>query len=116
MKIIKIKRLAIDTTIGVYAHEKIIKQRLYLSLTLHYDFEQAMHSDVLSDTLDYAALTTEIKTHLENNSYELIERILGVISKKLEKNYHIFQYYIEVAKPSALQAADEVSVILDKRG
>lgn len=110
---IQINRLAIDTIIGVYAHEKLKTQRLYLSLTLYYDFSIAAQSDLLKDTLDYAMLSQELKEILENNQYELIERVAGVIAEILETHHAIKQYRITVEKPTALEDADSVSVIID---
>lgn len=113
MNTIKINKLAIDTIIGVYAHEKLKKQRLYLSLTLDYDFSKATQSDSLKDTLDYAMLSQALKEVLENSQYELIERVAGVVAEILESHYAIERYRIEVEKPSALEDADSVCVIID---
>lgn len=110
---IQINRLAIDTIIGVYAHEKLKKQRLYLSLTLEHDFSKATQSDALKDTLDYAMLSQEIKEILENNQYELIERVAGVIVEILTSHYAIQHYRVEVEKPTALENADSVCAIID---
>lgn len=113
MKTINIKNLEINTTIGVYEFEKKIKQRLFISLTLCYDFSKAMLSDNLNYTLDYDKLSQEIKSVLESNSYELIERALGEVEKILVNNYQLTNYKIEISKPSAITDADNVSVILN---
>ena len=68
MHTIAIKNLAVDTTIGVYEFEKKIKQRLYISLCMTHDFSAAMQSDKLTDTLDYAMITQDIKSLLEKNA------------------------------------------------
>lgn len=115
MQCLSIKNLAIDTTIGVYEHEKNMKQRLYLSLTFDYDFSKAMNSDALNDTLNYASLGNELKEVLENNAYELIERVLGVVAEILETHYKITHYRIQVSKPSALLDAECVCAIFDNR-
>tara|TARA_B110000908_G_C9982324_1_gene326029 strand:- start:16 stop:375 length:360 start_codon:yes stop_codon:yes gene_type:complete len=115
MHSLSIKNLAIDTTIGVYEHEKTITQRLYLSLIFDYDFSCAMKSDALNDTLDYALLGQKLKDVLENNCYELIERVLAVVADILETDYKITRYRIEVSKPSALSKADHVCAIFDNR-
>ena len=112
MKTIDIKNLEINTTIGVYEFEKKIKQRVYLSMSLGYDFDKAMTSDDLNDSLDYDKLSKEIKLVLENNRYELIERMLGEVQKILTNNYQLTEYKIEISKPSALSDADNVSVSL----
>lgn len=116
MHSIEIKNFSIDTIIGVYEHEKHQTQRLYLSLILQYDFEKACQSDLLNDTLDYAMLGQELKEVLENERFELIEKVVGVIANILETNYSINNYRIEVSKPSALENADSVSAIIDTRG
>lgn len=114
MQSIQIKKLAIDTVIGVYDHEKIIKQRLYISITMTHDLRKAMQSDNLNDTLDYAKIGQDIKEILENNAFELIERVLGVVATLLEKRYQINDFYIEVEKPGALPTAECVSVTYNK--
>ena len=115
MHSINIKNLAVDTIIGVYEHEKHKTQRLYLSVLLNYDFQQAMLSDDLNDTLDYAMLSQELKEIIENNRFELIERVGGVVADILENRYSISQYRIEISKPSALEQADSVGIIIDSR-
>ena len=59
MPTIHIKKLAVDTTIGVYDFEKKITQRLYISLSIEHDFSDAMQSDKLMDTLDYSVIAQE---------------------------------------------------------
>ncbi len=113
MKTINIKNLEINTTIGVYEFEKKIKQRVYLSMTLCYDFSKAMSSDDLNDTLDYDKLSQKLKLVLESNNYELIERMLGEVQKILINNYQLTKYKIEISKPSALSDAENVSVSLN---
>ena len=112
--LINIKQLAIDTTIGVYDFEKTIKQRLLISVTLRYNISQAMKSDELADTFDYAQLSQHLIETLENNHYQLIERVVDEIEQILTQHFQLTHYKIEIEKPSALKKADGVSVILDK--
>ncbi len=112
--IISIKALAIDTIIGVYPHEQDIKQRLYLTLKLHYDFSRAVVSDTLSDTLNYDDLCQKIKMALESRSFQLIESVAGTVEQILIKKYGLEHYSIEISKPSALELAEKVSVIIEK--
>lgn len=112
--LIEIDRLAVDSSIGVYPHEKNIKQRLYISLKLAVDFGHAMATDALSDTLDYAQLSQTIITAIQQQHFELIERIVGIIENILIEQYQLKHYHITVSKPSALAEAQHVSAVLDK--
>ncbi|MDB1135704.1 dihydroneopterin aldolase [Candidatus Anaplasma sp. TIGMIC] len=54
--------------IGVYKWEKVIKQKLYVSIELHYTKEESY--------LDYAALREKVVGRLSGKEYDLLEEVL----------------------------------------
>ena len=64
MDIVFIKELCIETVIGIYDWERKIKQFVCIDLELGTDISDASNSDVINDTVDYKAVSKELKSCL----------------------------------------------------
>tara|TARA_B100001964_G_C13653840_1_gene345957 strand:- start:33 stop:377 length:345 start_codon:yes stop_codon:yes gene_type:complete len=107
---IQLKRIEVETFIGIYDWEQKKKQTLYISVHLKLSSDQAIHSDQLAHSVDYEDIQTSIKTQLEKNRFALIEKIAGEVHTLLMKNKQIHSATVEVEKPNALEYSQSVSV------
>ena len=112
MDSLTISKLGINTIIGVYPHEKLAPQTLQLDLTLYFDASHAGMSDNLNHTIDYDNLTKELKICLEQQSFELIERVAHEVIKFCFCYPLISAISVTVHKPTALDIAENVAITL----
>lgn len=83
--------------IKIYAHHGVLKEErcigtyYYVDVELHTDFSKAMHTDDLADTISYADINEIIHQEMQISS-ELLERVLGRIVERIEKEFPKVDY------------------------
>jgi dihydroneopterin aldolase len=102
---IYINNLELNTIVGVHPHERDQAQPIIIDLTLEYDLAQAIVSDKLADTLDYALVCESIEQLCETKHFELIEALAGAIVDMLLAKFKLHAITINLAKPQALANA-----------
>lgn len=110
---IKIENLKLRTVVGIFEWEKEVKQDVVINIELNFDDNSAAESDKIEDTVDYKNLTKKVINFVENNSFNLIEKIAGGVGKIVMEDSRIAGAVIKVDKPGALRYADSVSVTFE---
>lgn len=108
--IIRIKNLRLRTVVGIFDWEKKIKQDVVINVEIHFNGAKAIESDSIEYTVDYKQITKKIIDYVENNSFNLIEKIAGDVSAIVIQDNNVKRTEVEVEKPGALRYADSVSV------
>ena len=109
-----IRNVEVHAKHGVLSVEKKYKQKFYISATLYLNLREAGKSDDLKQTIDYADITLFIKEFVENNTYDLIEKIAEELAEKLLIEHSRLQKIcIEVSKPEAQINADFETVSVE---
>ena len=101
---IEIRDLTIDTVIGVYDWERLIKQRLVMDITLVAD-DQGLGSDDVNDVIDYKQVCDDIETLCHEVSANLLEYLGARIIAMLFEHYPCQKVDLRIKKPSALPNA-----------
>ncbi len=114
MDTIFIQQLKVDTIIGVYEHERTVKQPLIIDLQLDYDISQAAASDNLKYALDYHQLSIDIHQFVSESSYQLIEALAEALAKRILKNNAIKKVDLTISKPQALDLAQNVGIRINR--
>ena len=79
------------------------------------DLAAAQRSDVLADTVDYAALHAAIIGIVASTSYELMERIARDILDLLFRDRRIVRAEVSIGKPRLLAGATPVVTVRQSR-
>jgi len=103
MSVIYLKDLVVDAKHGVYDHEKINPQRFKIDLELEVDTELAFESDDFNDTIDYAYVRQTVINTIQNNSFELIERLAQEIANQIMTDKRILEATISIYKLDAFE-------------
>ena len=98
-----IKDLLIEATHGVYDHEKTTPQRFNITLELEVETPNAFTSDDVNDTVDYAKIRESVIDTVQNNSFELIERLAQEIANTVLVDTRITQATIAIDKLDAFE-------------
>lgn len=114
MDCIFVKQLTVSTTIGVYDWEKEIKQQLLIDLQMFGDFSLAGVSDALNDTIDYAEVSSRITGFVEQNSFELIEKVAEAVANIILDEFKAVKVHITLQKPGAVPNAQTVGVSIER--
>jgi len=108
--IIRIENLRLRTIVGIFEWEKKIKQDVIINVDLYFNGTTATESDEIFDTVDYKSMTKKIISFVEDNSFNLIEKIAGGVASIALEHEKVFKTIVKVDKPGALRYADSVSV------
>lgn len=110
MATIHIKNLRLRTFIGFNEEEKTKKQDVIINIQLVYNASLAAESDSVDDACNYKILTKKIIALVEQQSFELLEKMAADILNLIAEVGDIHSASVEIDKPHALRFADSVSV------
>ncbi|WP_067931851.1 dihydroneopterin aldolase [Alicyclobacillus kakegawensis] len=87
---------------GALAEERKLGQRFTVNLVLSLDLEAAGRSDMIAETVDYAAVYGDVKQVVEGPPARLIESVAERIAKCILERYRrVRAVRVEVEKPGA---------------
>jgi len=112
--IVYIRDFRIETVIGMFQWERRIRQTLSLDLEMAWDIKPAANSDDIHDALDYKAVSTRLKAHVEAAEYQLVERLAESIWLILRDEFHVPWLRLRVSKPGAVKGAQDVGVLIER--
>ena len=105
MDIIEIRDIRLNGRHGAYAGEKDQPQPFDLSVRLYADLAQPSSSDALADTIDYAELHRRVAGAVENQSYDLLERLAAEIVRIAFEDQRVRGVEVTIGKPGRLAGA-----------
>lgn len=103
MSTIFLKNLVITAKHGVYDSEKVIEQRFKINLELEADNDLSSESDNVKDTIDYAYVRQVVINTIQNNTFNLIERLAQEISDQVLMDTRILQITVSISKLDAFE-------------
>jgi len=101
MSVLSIKNLKIPAKHGVYDFEKNKNGIFEIDIHIYLDLANAMISDDLQDSVDYAKVVELAKRVFLKRDYNLIEFAAGKICEKIMEKYSIEKVIVKVRKPHA---------------
>ncbi len=114
MQYIELKEMTFHAYHGVLEQERKVGNSYFVDLKLYFDFNKALNSDNLNDTINYASIYEIVKTEMLISS-NLIEHVAGRIIKHLQKKFPIItEIEIRLAKKNPPIGGDikETAVII----
>ncbi|MCL6627927.1 dihydroneopterin aldolase [Alicyclobacillus shizuokensis] len=87
---------------GALAEERKLGQRFTVNLVLSLDLKAAGRSDMIAETVDYAAVYGDVKQVVEGPPARLIESVAERIAQRILERYRrVCKVRVEVEKPGA---------------
>ena len=90
---------------GANPGERDRRQPFEIDLDVDVDLHPAQQSDQLTDTIDYGKLHREMASVVENESFELLERLAGALLEVVFQDERIVRAKLRVGKPRLLDGA-----------
>lgn len=114
---IYITGLTVETLIGVYDWERVRNTELLLDITLDVDLTNAMLSDDVNDTVDYAKVAECIVEVGKESQFELLEAFGASVMDAVMAKFSVSSIMLKIVKPNILPNAQTVAVEMsrDKR-
>ncbi|NPA72108.1 MAG: dihydroneopterin aldolase [Gammaproteobacteria bacterium] len=111
MDIIFIQGLQTQAIIGIYEWERENRQPLLFDIEMSVPIHSAAQSDDINDTVDYAAVSSEVIALVDASRFELLESLIEAIC------VHIFTHHaavqkiqLSVSKPQAVKETETVGL------
>lgn len=113
--VIYLHDLRIDTTIGVYAWERCVKQTLIVDIDMSTNIRLAAATDQIADTLNYKAVAKRVIAYVEQSQFQLIESLAENIASILLGEFNLTWLRLRINKQGAVRGARDVGVIIERR-
>lgn len=107
---ILIEELAVHCIIGCMPEERIHKQRLLVSIRASYNIAEPARTDNVDDAMNYAFLSKDIKTMLENSQCYILESLINRVFDLIFKRDVITQATVTIVKPDAIDFVKQVGI------
>ncbi|CAA0124370.1 Dihydroneopterin aldolase [BD1-7 clade bacterium] len=111
---VTIRRLSVDTVIGIYDWEKQIRQTVVLDIDMAWDNRPAASSDHIDDALDYFSVSKRLQTFIESSQFGLIETLAERCASIILQEFSVPWVRIALDKPGAVPEAQSVGVVIER--
>ena len=109
---LELNGIDVDCIIGERPDERTRTQRLRVDVVLTID-DTAAETDELADTVDYAALTEEIRTALVEAKCKMIERAAKIVCDLCLKDAKVSAAKVRVTKSGAIEHLESAAAIIE---
>jgi dihydroneopterin aldolase len=110
---LSVSGIACEAIIGVLPEERLMPQPLRLGFSIWLDFSEAVKSNDLSHSVDYAALTAELKDLAVEGKFQLLETLAAYSAEFVLAKYpRVRQVEITCLKPNAIPGSDGAAAVL----
>jgi len=114
MYYIFIEELEVQTIIGAFPPEREHLQILTFDIEAAMRNKNALTSDKLSDTIDYAAVADLVRTELADHSFTLLEPLANHLCELIAREYDVERVKLKIAKKAMVPGARQVGVVLER--
>jgi dihydroneopterin aldolase len=114
MDVIFIRDLRLDTRIGAYEFERRQPQTLQFEIEIGRPSIAACATDLLADTIDYAAVVKAIQAVLADHRFHLLEPLAETLTEVLLSSFDATWIRLEVTKAGVVPGARYVGVRIER--
>ena len=111
---LKLNGIDVDCVIGERPDERTRTQRLRVDVVLTID-DRAAETDELSDTVDYAALTEQVRAALVAAKCRMIERAAKVVADACLADGKVASVTVCVTKFGAIPHLESATAVYEER-
>jgi dihydroneopterin aldolase len=121
MDCIELNGLEVDCVVGVYPRERHVPQRVRLDLGMYLSTEQAARKEMISASVDYAAIAAQIGFLLRSCEFRMLETAAHAIARYLlappgpdERRAQIERVRLRMSKPFALGSTAQPTLQIER--
>jgi dihydroneopterin aldolase len=113
--------LEVDCVVGLYPRERHVPQRLRLDLAMYFSTELAARKELLSASVDYAAIAAQLSFLLRSCEFRLLETAAHALARFLlappalgERRAQLERVKLRLTKPFALGATTIPALTIER--
>jgi 7,8-dihydroneopterin aldolase/epimerase/oxygenase len=111
-----LRQLAVPALIGVYEHEKIVPQTIYLDIETAINVNLAAAADQITATVDYSAIYHDLCEYIATTRFQLLETLAVNLCERLMKKFALTWLRLTVMKkPSDMPLAAGAGIIIERK-
>lgn len=114
MDIIFVRDLRVETVIGVDEWERHVRQTVALDLEFGAGIQKAAATDAIEDTLNYHAIASRAREHVEQSQCRLVESLAEQVAELLMREFGIAWLRLTLTKPGAVRGSKGVGVTIER--
>ena len=114
MDTIFLRKLKVDTVVGIWDWERKIRQTVSIDLDMATDIQRAAASDSIEDTLNYKGVAKRILSFVEESSFQLVETLAEQIAQIILQEFAVPWVRVRVCKPGAIRNSKDVGVLIER--
>lgn len=114
MDLIFIDELRTEAWVGIYPRERAAPQTIEMNLEIGVP-RDAVHSDDISDTVDYAEVIARIRRDLQSRHFNLLEKLAEHVAEVLMSEFKAPWARVRVAKVGVVKGVRRVGVEIERR-
>ena len=115
MDIIFIKALKCETTLGVYAWERVSLRPVLIDLEIGASSNESFLHDTAKGLMNYDSISQRLTELLKTLHYKTVERLAEHIAHIVIDEFHAPYVKVTLGKPAAIKNAAMVGVTIERR-
>jgi len=112
--IVFLRGLSIETTIGFFEWERLVKQTVVIDMEFPVDCEVAARSDSVADTVDYKKIAKRTIAFVGEAQFLLVETLAHRLAMTLITEFNLAWVRLELNKPGAIRGSRDVGVKIER--
>jgi dihydroneopterin aldolase len=112
--VVLLRDVRLDTVIGVHAKERRRPRALRLDMDIELPDSRAGRTDLIEDTIDYAAVVDDLRRAVGSKDYFLLERLAEFIAERVIRQFGAARVSLQIAKLGILRGVGRVGVRLER--
>lgn len=110
MDTIFITDLRAEAIIGIFEHERTVKQTISIDLEMASDIRAAATTDHIDQALNYKDISKRVESFVKHSDYQLIETLAEKIAQIIQSEFDVTWLKLTLHKIGALSNSGDVGV------
>ena len=114
MDIFFLLELKVETVIGIWEWERMIRLTVVIDIDMAADIRKAAASDSVDDTLNYKLVAKRVQQFTSESEFQLVETLAERIAGIVTEEFGVPWVRVRVNKPGAIRGAQDVGVLIER--
>lgn len=106
--------LEVEAIVGILEWERVVPQRLLLSIELASDITEAAKSENIEDALNYAEVALAVEALIVEKKFRLLERLVEEVAALLLANFPTTWVKVRCQKPQVIKNCRAVGIEIER--
>ncbi|MFT4609694.1 MAG: dihydroneopterin aldolase [Cellvibrionaceae bacterium] len=109
-----VRQLRLETIIGLFPWERVVRQQVFVDLEMEVDIAKAAQSDDLEFVVNYAEVCEHVTLLADAGQFKLIETFVERIAEMILKDFDVSWIRVSVHKTDVMPQVASVGVQIER--